>query len=72
MSLKSASKIHDDGFTTKMTTSTISSTQSIESHECYDEEFTLMGKKPGQITSKKRENCLAIKIAEKYPSRIKD
>lgn len=68
MSLNNVLKSHEDNITIKMSTSTISSTSSIPTAK-YDEEFTLMVKQP-QLTNE--DACLPLKLAQKYPSRIKD
>lgn len=62
----------DDRSTVRMTTSTISSNCSLESQYVYDEEFTLMAKGPSKPVIKNREKCLAIKMAEKFPPKIRE
>ena len=61
----------DETETTRMTSSTITSNFTLESHEVYEEEFTLMTKPPSHH-NKRLESCLAWKIAEKYPVGIKE
>lgn len=61
----------DDKITARMTTSTISSNHSVDSQTNYDEEFTLVIKqnKPAPNLT---EHCFAMKIAEKFPPKIKN
>lgn len=74
MSLRNAARLSekDDRSTVVMTTSHISSDCSVESQYVYDEEFTLMAKQAPKQQLQNRNSCLAIKMAEKFPPKIKE
>lgn len=72
MSFKQVSKGLDDKLTVKMTTSTISSKESIQNDSIYEDDFTLMAKKTPELTTINKDACLAYNLAQKYPRKIQE